>query len=324
MDTINNLYQVSQKMSFSPSTKKYFIFTFLLITLLQSFNLQTHSKSKSSELRFLDEPTGALPVLRANYTQKGKESNITDLPIYVSGEDNIGSDNKAIIFIYDIAGFNGGRTRQMMDDLAARGYFVILPDLFRGKSYNGDFTFFSWLMSKSWASFNDDIVNKVYPYLEKKGFKNWGMIGACFGGWVVMQSSMETDKVIAGISYHPSLQGRMNTTMMDDMGRMVKSPQLVITTNQEPDQVKPNGIMHKELESRFKNTSMFKLYPGEDHGFVSRGDMKNATTAIAVGESVAMTYEFLDKTMPARKTTASAMISNSMYVAFMCLIITLL
>jgi len=306
-------------------SKKYFIFTILLLTLLQSLNQQTHSQS--SELRFLDgEPAGALPALKiANYIQKGKVSNITDLPIYVAGEDNISQTNRAIVFIYDIGGFDSGRTREIMDNLAARGYFVILPDLFRGKSYNGDFSFFSWLQTLTWDSVKNDLVNKVYPYLEQKGFKNWGMIGACFGGWVVMQSSIETDKVVAGISYHPSLQGRIDNSTMNTMGELVKSPQLVITTMQEPDQVKPNGVMHKQLETRFSNTSMFKLYPGEDHGFVTRGNMTNSTTEIAVNESIEMTYEFLEKIMPAKKitTTASAIISNSMYVAFLYLIITL-
>ncbi len=39
---------------------------------------------------------------------------------------------QAVIWNYDIFGFNAGRTRQMVDLLAASGFLVLLPDYFRG------------------------------------------------------------------------------------------------------------------------------------------------------------------------------------------------
>ncbi len=42
------------------------------------------------------------------------------------------SYRQAVIWNYDIFGFNAGRTRQMVDLLAASGFLVLLPDYFRG------------------------------------------------------------------------------------------------------------------------------------------------------------------------------------------------
>jgi dienelactone hydrolase len=39
---------------------------------------------------------------------------------------------QAVVWNYDIFGFDAGRTRQMCDLLAASGYLVALPDYYRG------------------------------------------------------------------------------------------------------------------------------------------------------------------------------------------------
>ena len=44
-----------------------------------------------------------------------------------------GNSSKCVIWNYDIFGFDSGRTRQMADFIAAHGYFVVIPDYYRGE-----------------------------------------------------------------------------------------------------------------------------------------------------------------------------------------------
>ena len=44
---------------------------------------------------------------------------------------------RCIIWNYDIAGFYGGRTRQLVDIFASQGFMVILPDYFRSATRRG-------------------------------------------------------------------------------------------------------------------------------------------------------------------------------------------
>ena len=68
-----------------------------------------HNHSEGNDI----DPIGALPALRTDYNFTGQVSSIDDLPIYTVGE--VKASNQAIIFIYDIYGFDGGRTREMCD-----------------------------------------------------------------------------------------------------------------------------------------------------------------------------------------------------------------
>ena len=111
------------------------------------------------------DPFGAIGPLNTTYVSKGVVSALGDLPIYT-----IGSGKQAIIYVYDIYGFDGGRTRMLCDWLASKGYFVILPDFFRGR-YSGDglFNMADYPFSKV---YNDDIVSKILPYFDLNGIKN--------------------------------------------------------------------------------------------------------------------------------------------------------
>lgn len=259
------------------------------------------------------DPKGALPALRTDYTALGKVMNISDLPVYVIGSNKTENPAaEAIIMVYDIFGFDGGRIREMCDDLAAKGYFVILPDFYRGEKSGEDFTtFLPFIDALSWNQVNADLTNHVYPYLEQQGFTKWAMIGACWGGWVVFEASANTDKVVGGISYHPSLTRVQVTMTIEEYGDSVKSPQLVVATKQEPDEVKNGGILEQKIKNRFSKT-VFKTFDEMDHGFVPRGDLNNTDIKAAVEESLNMTYSFLEEILPASPITISG--NNSGFI----------
>ena len=130
------------------------------------------------------------PPKKSNYTEKGKRSKLGDLPIY-----EVGTGKKAIIFIYDIFGWNeiNKNVFTFADDLAGRGAFtVIMPDFYRGEAWpvtqfppQSDLqqkAFNTWL--KGIASdivVRKDIYERVLPHLYKSKHEKIGVIGFCWG-----------------------------------------------------------------------------------------------------------------------------------------------
>merc|ERR1712223_819034 len=73
------------------------------------------------------KPSSSLPTYNNSaYEQQGQVIDLgSDLNIYTVGE---GPDT--VIWNYNIEGFNGGRTRERCDQLASKGFKVIMPDYF--------------------------------------------------------------------------------------------------------------------------------------------------------------------------------------------------
>lgn len=82
-------------------------------------------------------PPGSLPSLTeaAEYKQQGCTEMVGDLPIYLVGPS---PSLTAIIVGYDIYGFEGGRIRNICDELSQAGHLVVLPDFFRGDCWSAE------------------------------------------------------------------------------------------------------------------------------------------------------------------------------------------
>lgn len=266
-----------------------FLFVFLFFF---SCNLSLQSEKNFDEIfRLLDEnpdPSGALPYLTpGDYVNKGVESMIGDLPIYSVGT----AKNGAIIFIYDIYGFNAGHTRQFVDNLATLGYLVILPDVYRGD--NATKTGFS-IDNYTWDKVKKDIV-AVEDYIKTNGnTTKILMAGTCYGGYITFEASKEMT-LIAGLTYHPA-GGRVNS--LATLGTDTKNPLLIIATKQEDAMLKEGGSIQQALQSRFDNKSVFKTYENMNHGFVVRGDLADPATKTAVDQVMDITYKFIESVNP--------------------------
>lgn len=221
---------------------RLFVATLLVINVLGN-NLESEIKLSlkdiENENRFLStnpDPKGAYPMLVTDYVSKGKVTSIsasatltTALPIYEIGTPNA-SRNNTIIYVYDIYGFEMGRTRQICDKIAEAGYYVVLPGFHRG-IYSGitGFDMANFPLTK----INVDLA-AVYAYIDTKTTqKGFVMIGACWGGWVVFETSMVSDRLIAGISYHPALTDARMSTTYPLMADRLKVTQLAFITLQE-------------------------------------------------------------------------------------------
>merc|ERR1711915_1038527 len=79
-----------------------------------------------------DGAYGNPPFPGYTWNDKGVVDQVGDLKVYRTG-----AGNKCIIWCYDIYGFEGGRTRQLCDQLADCGYLVLLPDFPGGVEGSG-------------------------------------------------------------------------------------------------------------------------------------------------------------------------------------------
>jgi dienelactone hydrolase len=60
-------------------------------------------------------PKGSHGPLVNNYVDRGVIENVQGMNVYIAGK---GQSGKVIVFIYDIFGFNSGRSRQICDEMA--------------------------------------------------------------------------------------------------------------------------------------------------------------------------------------------------------------
>lgn len=78
-------------------------------------------------------PKGSYGKLDNIHLDRGVVETVDGMDVYIAGK---GTSNQVIVFIYDIFGFNSGRSRQICDELADQGYSVYMADFFRGEMLN--------------------------------------------------------------------------------------------------------------------------------------------------------------------------------------------
>jgi len=128
--------------------------------------------------------SSSLPAYNnSGYEQQGKVVDLeSGLQVYVVGEPD---GRPCVIWNYDIRGFNGGRTRERCDELAAQGFMVILPDYFRGdvpeECGPGDFACWGALVpimaaNTNWTRLEAD-WNLVRSWAEEKGVTTFAAVG---------------------------------------------------------------------------------------------------------------------------------------------------
>jgi len=239
-------------------------------------------------------PPGSEPVSPQKYTAKGTEFKLNNEQlVYHSG-----SGTKGIIVGYEPFGFNGGRFRQICDEIAAAGFNVLMPAFFGDEHIDPDNP--DW--GKMTTMFNNTPWTKVekiltmsVDYLKSKGATKFGVLGFCWGNWLVFHAC-GSDHFSCGVSAHPSAVFCCSNFKenIDELVAKIKSPQLVMPAGNDPPEMKEGGKFHQVLKAK---GSVFKDFPNEKHGWVTRGDLNNPTTVAAVKEAIKLTIEFFNKHM---------------------------
>jgi len=235
------------------------------------------------------------------YEQQGKVVDLeSGLQIYTVGEAD---GRPCVIWNYDIRGFNGGRTRERCDQLAAEGFMVILPDYFRGNVPEecgpGDFACWGALVPimnslSNWTSLQSD-WNEVRAWAEEKGATDFAAVGTCWGSYMTVRMS-SLPEIAAGVSVHPS-----HSVMIPQLGEdeteileQVEAPQLLLPTMSDSDNVKPGGLTETVLIEKGVEVSIVP-FTTMRHGFLTRGNMEDPEVAAEVSRAMNVTVDFLEK-----------------------------
>jgi dienelactone hydrolase len=212
---------------------------------------------------------------------------------------HVGQGNKAIIFIHDIYGIDSGRSRLVADEFAAQGYQVFFPDLLRGDTFpdNGKFDGFGeWLKKHPVMRVTDDVINYVVPHAKSKGVTSIGLIGFCWGTYVMTHLSLRHPEFKAVVHPHPAYQ---IFSMLGEDGPTALSkvtiPQFYMPAGNDDVGLKPNGaliaLLKKNLGEKVKSVE----FPKMQHGWFVRGDLADPQTATDCKETFRLSIEFFNK-----------------------------
>jgi len=239
-----------------------------------------------------------LPALdNSNYTDKGEVFMLEDdLPVYVVGDNATG---KAIIWNYDIFGFDSGRTRQFADMFSENGFLVIIPDYFRGTWLNpanpGSVNMMEFMMTQTnWeGKLKGEWENIILPYVKNMNIDKIGVMGTCWGSYLTIRLS-QYNEVNAGVSMHPShspIMAMFNESEADILTQLALSntPQLILTSMTDSENVKPGGLTQQVLGDDLVTIVDF---PEMNHGWTIRGDIEDPKVARDVNKAVKLALDF--------------------------------
>lgn len=221
-------------------------------------------------------PKGSLPAV-FNISSKGKGSviNLGDTQAYVTGDPNW---KTGLVLVHDIYGW-GGHHRDIADLFAEGGYYVIMPDFFKGgenateeawndgKPQEGA----AFLQKFPWSVISP-VFDLAINHLKSKGIQKVGTFGFCWGAWVCALASQDYSKVQAVVWYHPTLQADQLLfagPTVPELGAKVRAPTLSLPSGDEPDYYTNGETMGKMTANGIDNhTYTFK---GTHHGYMTRG-----------------------------------------------------
>lgn len=240
-------------------------------------------------------PEGSHGAMKQVPGHKGCDVQIEgDLTVY-----HVGTGNRAIIFIHDIFGLNSGRSRLVADEFAQHGYQVLFPDLFRGDTFpdNGKFDGFGeWLKKHPIERLTNDVINHVVPFAKSKGVTSIGLIGFCWGSYVLTHLSIAHPDFKAAVHPHPSFQ---IFAMLGEDGaaalHKVTNPQLYLPAGADAAGLKPNGELIEALKKNLGDKVQSVEFPNMQHGWFVRGDLADSNIAADYQASFKLALEFFNK-----------------------------
>ena len=269
------------------------------------------------------QSAGFLPQ-DVNYAAKGKMEDIQGTPAYVVGEGP-----KAVVMVHDIFGLYSGRHKQLADEIASRGFLVVVPDFFAGadgglfgKEELG-YGRMSTLLKFLWAMLSGQRksfqrqhpwnptcqkvwIEQIEPWLDRQGCSSTGVVSFCWGAYVALHAAglrttglKPTMPVTANVLFHPSFAG-IAGAFNEDQEALVKAaatvPTSVYSTSMEPKGWQPGGQASQWMKDANADGVVVWQQVNQMHGVMTRGDMKaDLQLAEDIQRFVEETVTFLKK-----------------------------
>ncbi len=162
--------------------------------------------------------------------------------------------------------------------------------------------FLGFIQRHGWDNSSGGIFNKTTQFfIQQRNVQSFALLGFCWGSYIGFKACGEAvhkERIFCNLSCHPSVStiGGRFSEKDTDIVELVNCPQFVASTKQEPASWKPGGEIHQLLNKKsFATLNEFHLFDKENHGFVTRGDTKNAATREAIQDCLNKIVVFLHK-----------------------------
>ncbi|KAL4863388.1 hypothetical protein BDV12DRAFT_189733 [Aspergillus spectabilis] len=199
-----------------------------------------------------------------------------DIEVYVkSPEDS--STERGILLLSDVFGHRFINSQLIADQLAANGYFVVMPDLFAGDSValeeaaSIDFT--KWMNGGYSDTKRPHLPPTIDPIVEacivemrtKYNIKNLGAIGYCFGSKYAIRFLKAAEiRVDVAFIAHPSFIDREEL-------EAIAGPLAISAAEKDPIFPYAKRRESEEILEGLGTPYEITLYGGVEHGFAVRG-----------------------------------------------------
>lgn len=261
------------------------------------------------------KPKGTVEVLSAV-----EGSGLKGLPCYKSvGSSATTAKPKRIVLVFtDVFGIDSGNHKIFCDVLQnsmGEDTQVWMPDLFRGNpilrelgwdwlSTFGPLAIAQFLVHRlriSSVTLEADLTQIVAPNVKDAGCQSVGVVGFCFGGWVVARclALNDGDSIFScGVGIHPSwaletLYAKPRGSE-DELGERTKTKPILLLPAKQDKALMADADVVKALAERrsIKPEEVSIAFPEMDHGFVSRGDSSDPRTKEAQKKALGLTAQF--------------------------------
>jgi dienelactone hydrolase len=123
-----------------------------------------------------------------------------------------------------------------------------------------------------------------------------GMVGFCWGGWVVFQTSAMSDKITCGISPHPSVHIEEALFGRDSaaLGAAVQCPMHLMPAGNDPDSYHASGAIFGAVAANHPGSAS-TVFPDMKHGWMPRMDITDEAVKRDVDKGMGMIFEWLER-----------------------------
>uniref|UniRef100_A0A7S0T6C9 Dienelactone hydrolase domain-containing protein n=1 Tax=Erythrolobus madagascarensis TaxID=708628 RepID=A0A7S0T6C9_9RHOD len=244
-------------------------------------------------------PATAWPALQApaDYNPRGESITLgSDLPAYtMSPPAGVSATGGGVIVLPEVFGFSG-RLRGICDTLADEGFHVIMLDCHRGSTVADGPDIKTWVGKYPYESVVEPDLNAAIAWLKtEKGAAKVGCVAFCWGVWAACKASSCGVEFACCVGCHPST--KLENFAFDrsevEMMKLVKAPLCLMPAGDDPDVIKPGGEIADHLLSAGDNQVV--VFDEMRHGWVSRGDLGDATVKRDVEKATTLMLIFLKK-----------------------------
>jgi dienelactone hydrolase len=226
------------------------------------------------------DPATHAPGPPATYDSCGKETSLAGLDVYETGSS---SASAAVILASDVFGWRAPLLRKVADKVAKKGYYVVVPDYFRGDPLVNLSDITTWLPKHPVAA-EVESSNKIVLSVKAKGISSVGFAGFCWGGKLAALVGKQIGVTKAIVQTHPAF-----VTASDY--EQVLVPIMVLAAPSD-------GVQNftSILNARKKQVpSYVKIFSGVEHGFALRYDLNNATAVAKANKAHRLMIKWFNK-----------------------------